>query len=723
MKKKISTYFILIIFALLFTGCKEKVETTVGELPIQSLTKYSDSTKEYVASYEDARITPDYIPGVIPFQFYGDTLYFRDNTDLLNQGICKLMVQEGEVPERLPIDFFGKSIDTFVVSGDSLTDTLVYCVERDLEGNVNLTAYSGDGSKMIDNIFDEKINQVVKQRTALKMMVSKEGVFILWPDRLLVFDKTGAYKGEIECAGQEFIDMYCCESGIVYVTYRSESGTQIMLSKLNFQGMKLAEAKEVIGNGYLCKGQANSLLLCGNGVVYSCEPEKECVLKLFELKNYDVSDDDLLVMEETDSGVIRLVSWEMLNGKKPVEIITLTEKQEGDVSEDERQVVKILGLQWLGEDLTDVIVEFNKQSDEYRAELVEMSWEGDTLEEVYEGINIHLAAKESADILYLVDYSNLRRYQSKGYLEDLTPYLEQSEKISNEAFLQEVLECMKIDGKLYGISNSFCISTLVGKSSQHDTNAGWTVEEFLKWLSDNSKEKPVYGLSKMDIMECCLKGNMDAYVNWENGKVSFEEDSFKDMLVTVKELNAETDMYYDLCLDVGAKDILLELYTKGIFENYLDMRYGGEVVYKGYPNDNGTPKYYFTFNCLSMLSRSENKEGAYAFLEFAIARQDMENRYYSLKSNYEKSIEWALNYKISEKMPNGEWTETPLLTREQAEQQRELLVYAAKDTIRNQKIRSIVMEEVEVYLQDGKDLDETCAIIQNRVQLYVDENK
>ncbi|MBQ7925751.1 MAG: hypothetical protein IJ335_05590, partial [Lachnospiraceae bacterium] len=43
-------------------------------------------------------------------------------------------------------------------------------------------------------------------------------------------------------------------------------------------------------------------------------------------------------------------------------------------------------------------------------------------------------------------------------------------------------------------------------------------------------------------------------------------------------------------------------------------------------------------------------------------------------------------------------------------------------TPRDYQVLDIVQEEAEAYFQGQKNVDEVCAIIQSRVQLYLDEN-
>ena len=101
---------------------------------------------------------------------------------------------------------------------------------------------------------------------------------------------------------------------------------------------------------------------------------------------------------------------------------------------------------------------------------------------------------------------------------------------------------------------------------------------------------------------------------------------------------------------------------------------------------------------------------------------DFENSYYLQKDAYEAAAEWALSATYYDFISEDEYVEVPVVTEELLQKHRDLLQYAVADSLHNQKIRNIVMEEAVIFFEGEKTLEETCAVIQSRVQLYLDEN-
>ncbi len=712
---------ILLLSVILLSGCGKTSEKPQEMLTEMSLQVCIDSTgKTYYAEYKDSQITPDYLPGALSFYIGDEYLYFKDNTDIMQQGIGRMTWQKDDIPQILPLDLAGSRIDAFAVYTEN-EETEVFIVGEDVAGSY-VASYSLEGKEIWKSSFDEQISEFMRTAPIFQMVVGEEGIYAISAERIFLFDRNGVYQGDVECLGKSFVDICCCGNEGVYVTYYGTEGTQIFLSQVQFQTQKLTNDRIIMGNGMLYPGKEKTFLICDGTTVYSCEPSTERIVKLFSMSDYNITNSDLQTMCESDSGEIVAISWELLNRNSSVDIQILKEGQAGSQTEDGKRVVKLLCYDMLKDLLTEDVVEFNKQSKEYRVELIGMSAGGNTLDEMYSGVNTYLAAQESADILYMLDYCNLLRYQSKGYLEDLTPYLKKTQIYAPENLLEEPLECFTINEKIYGISHAFNIDTLVGKASQLGSEPGWTVEEFLGWLEENSKEKAVYGLSKVNVLECCLKGNMDAYVDWEQGKVTFDEASFRNMLLRISRLNTGSGDYYDLYYGEDATQVVLELSQQAGFNDNDERRYHEEAVYIGYPSETGEPRHYFYMNTYSILSRGECKDGAFAFLEYIMKKYDFENSYYLQKDAYEAAAEWSLNATYYDFISEDEYIEVPVVTEELLQKHKDLLQYAVADSLHNQKIRNIVIEEALIFFEGGKTLEETCAVIQSRAQLYVDEN-
>ena len=63
----------------------------------------------------------------------------------------------------------------------------------------------------------------------------------------------------------------------------------------------------------------------------------------------------------------------------------------------------------------------------------------------------------------------------------------------------------------------------------------------------------------------------------------------------------------------------------------------------------------------------------------------------------------------------------PAMTQQQRDKQLALMEYVRPDTVENMSIRNMILEEAQYYFEGDKSLEETCGVIQSRVQLYLDE--
>lgn len=722
-------YSAFLIITSMLVGCGRESEK---ELANASLLVCADNEgKTYISDYQDAHITPDYRPLSTSFLLDSEKLYFVETTDASMQSIYEVSLQNSVGPTRLPIDLGGAAVKALAVDDADTEKVTLYCMAMYLPENGFLAAFSHDGRELWRKEFNDSLNQSLQQNEVFQLIRDGEGRFYaLSMYSIFLFDNAGAYQGEVECPGKSFLGISQCGEEKVYVTYQGDDGQQPFLAEVQFQKQRLTEEKRILGNGSLYEGVDNTMLLCDSSAVYSCEPDSERVVRLFNLKDYNMISEEIQTLVQTSADEIIMVSWELLDQRSSVEIIKLKETVAGE-GKEEKKIITLLCLEEFADELYgEIIADFNKQSKEYNVVIEGLSLSGITREDIFSSINTRLMAKESADLIYIFDYRDIKRYESKELLEDLTPYLEKSVTLKKEDYIEEVLKCFEVEGKLYGMSVTFCVDTLAGRASELGDAAGWTVEEFLDWLKQHPEAKGQEGLSQEVILEYCLKGDLDRYADWEKRKVLFEGESFKDLLTTIKSLDTDGNTYYDNWVQVIEQEapILEQLYM-GNFEGYAPYReaqYGEEMVYIGYPGTDGTPKYFFDTGCLSILSRSTCKEGAYAFWEYYMTHDKTAGRpYYTRKASYEASMQYALEEEIpiNYDYDTGEYEWIPALTEKQKDKQIELFKYSVPDSLFNQTIRSIVIEEAQAYFQGDKTLDDTCRIIQSRVQLYLDENQ
>lgn len=357
--------------------------------------------------------------------------------------------------------------------------------------------------------------------------------------------------------------------------------------------------------------------------------------------------------------------------------------------------------------------------------------------DIYAAMNTRLLAKESADLIALLDYQDIERYMAKGYLEDLTPYLERSEQLSRDRYLGSVLQCYMMGDALYSIPVSFSILTLGGRASELGNEPGWTVDEFLDWLEEHPDVQAKEGLSPSNVLNYCLMGGMDLYVDPESRRGNFQGEDFCELLRRIHNLKLDEREHWEDWGELleGETPVLDRLDVQGFLHcGRTEDEYGEEMVYKGYPTGDGTPCYFFQGSCLAVLSRSTDKEGAYAFWEYYLTHRQMgEDSFYTNLEALEKSMETASDLYIADVEEEGRYTAYksrglddwcdwyPAMTLEQRDKQVSLLEYVRADPLENQTIRNIILEEAQCYFAGDKSLEDTCEIIQSRVQTYLDE--
>ncbi len=722
LKNNIIFLILFIMMAFTLSGCEEE---SFKEIQNTSLSICVDSAgKVYKTDLQDSHITPDYRPLSTSFVLTGDKLYFINTKEMSGQNICELSFQNAYAINSLPIDLGEAAVKAIAIEGEEAKTTTLYCLAMNMPENGFMAAFSSDGGEIWKKEFDEGVNQLLLENEVLRLIRDGDGRFYaLTMGWIFLFNSDGDYRGKIECPGKAFIDISLGGKNGIYATYQGDSGSQSFLAKVRFQEGKLTDEKRVLGNGYIFEGTNNTLLLYDSDSVYSCETDSERVIKLFDLKDYNIVSGEIRSLLQTAADEILMVNWRLLEQSSPVELISFREIEGKEI--EEKQTVTLIGVNssFMEDYFNDVIVSFNKQSNDYKVVLDVIDLPGDT----DSAINTRLMAKESADILYIADYKDIEKYQGKGYLEDLTPYLERSETIGKEDYLEEILKCLEVDGKLYGMSEAFGIDTLMGRVSELGDVSGWTQEEFLSWMKQNPKAKSPFSLDKVNVLEYCLKGNLSSYVDWETGNVYFEGEAFKELLSEIYALDTDDKTHYDDWFQIlVGKEAILEWVNVGYFEKNnieAEHRYGDELVFIGYPGADKTPRHLLNMSCLSVLNRSNCKEGAFAFLEYVMGHKEYgESTYFTKRSDFEAAKEKALEKKVTlYDEPDGEAVFS--MTEKQLEKHTELLKYAVADTLAAQTVRGIILEEAQAYFQGDKELSETCRIIQSRVQLYVKENQ
>lgn len=407
----------------------------------------------------------------------------------------------------------------------------------------------------------------------------------------------------------------------------------------------------------------------------------------------------------------------------------------------DKQTITI-GAMYINDSVKKAALDFNKKSEEYRIEIKDYSNEEDPETKM----NADILAGNVPDIICLSSLPT-QQYVSKGILEDLTPYFDKDAEISTSDIIDSVLKAMQVDGKLYYVTPSFMISTLVGSSKDVGTEAGWNFEEMKKLLNEKGeKVRPFYAEEKSYILYSFLGYNLSDFVDWQTGECSFDGQEFKDILELANQGKDEEAVQYE---DSPSMPSLIKdgtvLFTEGTIsleeiQVYKKM-FDGDITFIGYPNEEKNGSYFSIYNNLGMYSKSKVKDGAWEFLrtfmtkeyqgnteffEETPTRKDCFEMMIKARMTTEKYVdEFGNEISPMESEYGFEDLEVKIKpsSQEEVDMYRELINNTTKIGEYNDSIMEIIQEETKAYFAGDKNVDETVSVIQNRVKTYVNENR
>lgn len=334
--------------------------------------------------------------------------------------------------------------------------------------------------------------------------------------------------------------------------------------------------------------------------------------------------------------------------------------------------------------------------------------------------------------IMLLSLEDMYVLQEKGALLDIRELI--SAKFLEE-LLPGALEFGTIDGKLYGIPPTVTVSTLVASAEV--------------WPEDTWKLEDVIGLMEEGRVTCAL-GNLphvlmgkywnpqgtvmylvqnslaDSFlIDWGNRKCHFDDERFIRLLELCSTDMSSDYVNQDEWLN-GGKDILwgwfFEINSLFTFFEHMEME-NGHIV--GYPAEGTGGSYLAADGGVLAVSVKADREAATYFLETLIGREvqlKAEPTAMGVRrprwEDYIREDSGRLLYIYSNgrEMPVFTDGDTPFSLAEA------FLENCKASPFLSHQIRQILIEELNVMYEENRSAQKTAEIINNRVQLYLDEN-
>lgn len=379
-------------------------------------------------------------------------------------------------------------------------------------------------------------------------------------------------------------------------------------------------------------------------------------------------------------------------------------------------------------EIKELIVQFNKEDPDYYI-VIEERQTNEDYDTFREKVEIEIAAGHGPDILDDSSVQNPYALIEKGAIEELSPYIEAA-GIDRTAYFPAAFQGFKVETGVYGIGIGISVHSCCADSSLFSGEETYSLAHMMDILEEQEEDK-VFQNKKdaVALVHDWLKPSEDLYgmVDWEKNLCDFSGADFCRIL----ELAAR----YGAGEGKGADGYLfnrVDINNYGWYAGYDNSIKNSGRVMTGFPGEEAGA-HSLAVNTIAVNAASDKKEGAWRFICFLLQEEIQEKlgmnaACYQFPTNrqafWNAGNYWCENHVGVRLEPaeDPEWViEADWFTKEQLADLESLLGRAVFFPYKTQEILAIIEEETALYFDGSKSMEETVDVIQNRVQLYLDE--
>lgn len=335
-----------------------------------------------------------------------------------------------------------------------------------------------------------------------------------------------------------------------------------------------------------------------------------------------------------------------------------------------------------------------------------------------------------------IDYDILA---NAGALTDLYGFLDGDPECGREDLVSSVLRAYEKKGRLYALAPDFYVFTMWGAESVVKGRRGVTMGELMRILEENGGDvNSVYGFSADEsvLRTLCALG-MDEFICWEEGTCDFTGERFREVLKFAGEYQgARFDSLYSA---IRSGEVLMTLMNVSSVEDYRlwSEIYGENIQYIGCPTAEGTGSAVYMGEQLAISAKTEHSGEAWEFLRYFLLHgyEHIGTGFPLVREQFEACMEKSQSEDTvqddagnSYRIPRRTFFERDVVNIEiykaepgDVEAVREMIESATGKYGYINEIMTIIEEEAEGFFRGQRTLDEVTHNIQNRVQLYLNE--
>jgi len=475
---------------------------------------------------------------------------------------------------------------------------------------------------------------------------------------------------------------------------------------------------------------SNGFLYCQDGNLYEYSYDRKDSKKVLSLSSHGISESNIIYLGISDDNIEIVENYPL---SLSTDLVTFSKDQNNKIQ-------LTLGVVQNTQGIEKAVTDFNRYNQDIRVEIVSYYNEQEDYEKSVERLKLDIVTGTAPDIIDVssVDYE---MFVNKGIFTDLYKYLKEDAELNADMLVPSLLKIQEINGQLYSIDTCFNIFSMWGKSSVIGEQTGVSFDELMKILQEHGKGlDAIYGFSADEpiLTTLCTLG-MDEFIDWEQGSCNFTSEYFKDLLLFARDY-AESLQLQETTFSrrIREEDIIMSI---GFIFSTADIQmekemYGDELTFIGYPTDQGSGTAIgYMGNELAINANGQNQDAAWEFVKYYVLYGYEGRGFPVVQSRLDEVLQSAM---IEDTVTSVEGTEIiPKAT--YADDDATYSVYAAEQDDINivykliesadrrykykVEILNILTEEAAAFLLYQKSVEDTAEIIQNRVQLFLDEQR
>lgn len=565
---------------------------------------------------------------------------------------------------------------------------------------------------------------------ASDLLINGENIFLVeseQPDSIRVYNQQGEPKGQIVSAGNVISSI---SDGMYVFRWNGENGTHPVVSRLDEGRYELGEElgnlpQDLRGIAKLGNEKDFLYLYTADSLLGYSWNEKTYT-ELFQWSDVGIQGSFVQMVWKVGD-IFHAFAWD--GEKNELVYYLVSQTSMGETLQRRELVIATLQSDSY---LQQLVTNFNNAQTDYSVKIQKLDDMQLDQDAQLTRLNAMLLTDQAPDMLWLQNMNYREQLAEKGYLTDLTPFLDKSQKLTSQDIYPEILSYGTQGDMLYTIPYQFELETLAVPSSLWQNGRGWTYPEMVEYLRKLEEYRPFrdFWLMKMWLFNY----NLDYFFDEEKGEAYFDSEDFRELMEYMKDCHDRENLtdWENLTFHVEELSLnsLQYLYSK-------ERELGEKMVLVGYPTREGNPKAVIRGMMEAAIVYScEDKEGAWSFIESYLSAYPQTTLFpqYGLWSNrntmqvlIDKELPlFGLNeVEIKDEEGNviGKDVSEHLISQESVDVFLETLsdVRKSSNSSMYMDVRSIVWEETESYFAGQKSLEDVTDIIQSRVSLLLQE--